>query len=592
MFSLIKNISLPKLTSILFLIGFLTYLSSFANQFVWDDYHFFYQNFLTQDLLHIPQIFSSNTTAGAGVSSNYYRPLSTLSFALDHFLFGWNNSEMHIFNTLMHCLNGILLFLFLVLIRFGKVKSFLVSLVFLMHPIQTEAVTYLSSRGDILYLFFLFLSLLCFSITCYKKEIKILVGRKKIIISESILFFFSLLLFPLSILSKEGALTTVPIYAGVLMVCALQKKIRLKKFHETYKPQILIILLLILQTIVYLFLRITFLNFGNSLNYSGGNDLYSTHLWIRLLTFISAIPQYLRLLIIPYPLYLERSIPVVMSFTDLMFLFGVALIIGGLLLSSIEYRKKQTLWVLFGLIIIFANLLSVSGIIPQTALIRENWLYMPMIGFYIMSIRFLEIYLLPFIRSNQKTMTILFIIYSVVLIVMTMQQNYNWRNNIAYYEHNLQFTNSARLHLNVGFEYYKMGEYKKAEQHFKEGIKLDPTYPQLYFDLGLVYLRQKKIKQAEQAFIFSLEMDPKYLYSYTPLIAIYEYEKKYNKAVPYLEKLNLIYPNDLKLVLQYAQDLYLAKDKTQADNEFKHALLLSHNDPKLKQAIIQTEKIH
>ncbi len=52
-----------------------------------------------------------------------------------------------------------------------------------------------------------------------------------------------------------------------------------------------------------------------------------------------------------------------------------------------------------------------------------------------------------------------------------------------------------------------------------------------------------------------------------------------------------IYPNDLKLTTEYAQDLYFAGEKQQAEVEFTKALALSHNDPKLIQAIEQTKKI-
>src|SRR6266568_920400 len=476
MFLLIKRTKVQKLILILFVVGFLTYFSSFTNQFVWDDYHFFNQNILIQDLSHINQIFFSNTTAGAGVSSNYYRPFTSLTYALDHTLFGWNVIEMHISNTLFHCINAALLFLLLFMLRFGKVKSFLVSLIFLIHPIQTEAVTYLSSRGDVLYTFFLLLSLLFFTITCYRNGITIDIAQKRINISQTVLLFLSVLLFPLSILSKEGALTTVPMYAAILIIIALQKKITRKKIHETYNQQILTILILILQTIIYFFLRLTVLDFSNSLNYSGGNDLYSTHLWIRLLTFISTIPQYLQLLIVPYPLYLERDIPVTTSVLNPMVWFGMILIVICIILCLIELRKKHTAWIFFGLVIIFANLLSVSGIIPQTALIRENWLYMPVIGFYMIIFRLIEHYCLPLLKKYQKTITAIFIIYCLILIAMTIQQNYNWRSNIAYYEHNLRFTNTARLQLNLGHEYLAKGDYKKALIHLQESVRLDGDY--------------------------------------------------------------------------------------------------------------------
>jgi len=590
MIGYINRYSLKKLILILFLVGFLTYLSSFWNQFVWDDSHFFYQNTLTQDLLHIKQIFSSNTTAGAGVSSNYYRPLATLSFATDHQLWGWNPAGLHFTNTLFHCLNGTLLFLLLLLLRFGKIKSFLISVLFLIHPIQTEAVTYLSSRGDVFYLFFLLLSLLLFTIPLYGKQIRIVLPQKMIVLPHGLLLFFSILLFPLSVLSKEGALTTVPIYAGILFVFALQKKLSLRKLHTQYRNHFLVILVLIWLAIVYFGLRLTVLNFGNSLNYSGDQGLYGKNLFVRLLTFVTTLPQYVRLLLVPYPLYLERSTVVITSFFHPMVMLGLSLVGLGVFSGIVEIHKKRTGWIIFGLILIFANLASVSGIIPMTGLLRENWLYMPMIGFYMILFVLAQYFFLPFIKAHTKLFSVGFILYCLILIGMTIQQNYNWRNNIAYYEHNLRFTNTQRLQTNLGNAYIGKKDYKKALFHLEQAVKLDDSYPQTHYNIGSIYLLQGKLDQAEREFRTSLAIDPDYLFVYSPLITIYEKENQQIKALPYLKRLNLIYPNDLKLTIMYAQDLYKSGKTKEADVQFAHAIKLSHNDPKLIQAIAEIKK--
>lgn len=589
MFLYINKLSLKKLVAILFIVGFFTYLSSFSNQFVWDDDHFFYQNILTQNLSHIKEIFLTNTTAGAGAESNYYRPLATISFALDHAIWGWNPIGFHLTATLFHIFNSIVLFLFLLKLRFGKTASFLISIIFLIHPIQTEAVTYLSDRGNVLYMFFLLVSIYLFTITLYDKHITPKFLGKKIIVSKNILLFIAVLLFPLSILSKEGALTTSPIYIGILFVFAIQQKINFHTLHRKYKNHFLVILFLVLISIIYFGLRLTILNFGNSLNYSGDQGVYGTHVTIRILTFLKTIPIYTRLLFIPYPLYLERTTTVVTSLFDPYVLISIMLIVLSTLLGYFEPRKLKTVWIFFALILIFSNLVSVSGIIPMTGLLRENWLYMPMIGFFIIVFMIIRMFFFSTLQNKQGIWSGIFIIISLVYIGMTIQQNYNWRNRIAYFEHNLKFTNTARLHLNLGNAYIGKGQYDKAFDHLQQAVKIADYYPQTHYNLGSVYLHRNNFPMAEKEFLKSLSLNPSFLFAYSPLISIYEHEHQYKKAISYLLHLNQIYPQDLKLTLMLGNDLYANGDVTNADIQFAKALKLSHNDPELIKAIAETK---
>ncbi|HWY79468.1 MAG TPA: tetratricopeptide repeat protein [Candidatus Sulfotelmatobacter sp.] len=589
MFLLIKRTKVKKLFLILVIVGFLTYVSSFTNQFVWDDDHFFYQNILTQNLFHSIDIFLSNTTAGAGVESNYYRPLTTFSFALDHAIWGWQPFGLHLTNTFFHIANGILLFLLLLKLRYNKIASFLISLLFLIHPIQTEAVTYLSSRGDVFYTFFLLLSLYLFTLGLYNKHTTLTIFQKKYSISKNVLLVISLLLFPLSILSKEGALTTVPMYAGILLVFAIQKKLSVKKVHEYYKNHILVLLLLILITIIYFILRLTVLNFTNSLNYSGDQSIYGTHLAVRLITFLKTIPIYIRLLLIPYPLYLERTTTIVTTLINPIVITSLIILLGTLTLGFLELRRQKTVWIFFALILIFSNLLSVSGVIPQTGLLRENWLYMPMIGFYMIIFTTSSIFFLHFIKKHSQIFSFILILLCSIFIIMTIQQNYNWRNRIAYFEHNLQFVDTARLHLNLGNAYIGVGNYTKALYHLQRAVKIADSYPQTHYNLAAVYLHYGRTDLAEQEYLKSLALDPNFLYTYPLLINLYEQKNEPTKALPYTQKLTKIYPSDLKIAVLYAKELYQTGNRIEAERAFKKALILSHNDPKLLKAIQQTK---
>lgn len=576
---------------LLFFIGFATYFSSFWNDFVWDDRFFFVRNILTQDLNHIYQIFTSNTTAGAGSESNYYRPLATLSFALDHVLWGGRVFGYHLTNIFFHCLNACFTFLLLTMLRIKKKPAFLIALLFLIHPMQTEAVTYLSSRGDIFYLFFLLLSLLLFTKTLYSSSTTVKLFQRKVTIPKSSLLFISTLLFPLSVLSKEGALTTIPIYAAVLLVFALQKKIDIKTLHRDYKGHGVVILALTWIALVYFGLRLTILNFSDSLNYGGESSIYTTHILIRILTFLRTVPEYVRLFLVPYPLYLERSVPIITSLWNGYVLGAIVLIFFLIGLGIYELRKLHTGWIFFALILIGSNLFSVSGIlIPQTGLLRENWMYMPITGCYIIFYIFYSLWLKPLVHAHQKLAWACVIIYCIVLIVMTIQQNYNWRSNLAYFAHNLQFTSTARLKLNLGSAYIATNKLDLALKTLQEGVKISDSYPQTHLDIALIYISQKKLDLAEKELLWSLKIDPGYYYSYRFLIAIYEQEKRYDKAIPYLKAFNHIYLNDSSLLTMYGYALYKNGQKDEAEQEFQRAIFVSKHNPTLLKEIADIKK--
>ena len=91
--------STKKLVLILIGATFLAYFSSFSNPFIWDDEQFITSNAYVRNF-DIGKIFTTNTVAGAGVQSNYYRPLTTLSFAVDTAIWGSNPFGFHLTNLL------------------------------------------------------------------------------------------------------------------------------------------------------------------------------------------------------------------------------------------------------------------------------------------------------------------------------------------------------------------------------------------------------------------------------------------------------------------------------------------------------------
>ena len=580
-FSSFEKIALWKLIVVLVVIGIITYATSLLDGFVWDDTHFFLQNLFTGSVKYWPQIFISNTTAGAGSSSNYYRPIATLSFALDHLLwFGWNAAAMHFTNMIIHIINGILLFLWFVRLGMKKSFSLFISSIFLVHPIQTEAVTYLSSRGDILYTLFLFSSLYLYTYSLYKDQLVLKIKKIKIVLSYQFMLLLCVLLFPFAILSKEGALTTGPMYLGVLLYFFVQKKLTIKKLWQQYRDHLLVIGPLLFITLFYFYLRLTILNFGNTLNYADSDGLYATHLAVRLFTFLKVFLLDIGMLVAPYPLYLERDTAIVTSFFSPWVFGSLAVILGMIVCGIWEMQKRKSALIFFSLILLFSNLLSVSGIIPMTGIIRENWLYVPMIGFYTIFFVLL-MWMFPYITKHTKSIIIFSILLIGVYAGMTINQNRYWKDDITYFLHNLQYTNTERLHLNLGTAYMAKREDAKAIAELQKAVAMGDSYPQTHYNLGVIYTRHGKIPLAKKEFLICIEMDSAYFFAYSPLIHLYIQDKQYDNALPLLAILTNVYPKDYNLFLIYAKVAYDAGRIDQAMTAFQQALAISGNDPRI-----------
>lgn len=121
------------------------------------------------DLLLVHQLlntdsFSLKSHFFPGGVSSYYRPVLTLTFIVDKYVWGLHESFMHLENMLLHAVNVLLVFCLARL--YGKMinrdsaaLSFLAALLFAVHPINTEAVNWISARADVLAGTFVFGSL-------------------------------------------------------------------------------------------------------------------------------------------------------------------------------------------------------------------------------------------------------------------------------------------------------------------------------------------------------------------------------------------------------------------------------------------------
>jgi tetratricopeptide (TPR) repeat protein len=132
--------------------AFVVHAGTLSAGFVYDDHRFVEENPAIRSI-DVVSFFADPATASAhgGIQPDVYRPLRTLDYAVDHALFGLDPRGWHLENLLWHALAAFLVFrLLLPLLRGNVLAAGLGALVFAVHPVTSEAVAWVSSRGDLL----------------------------------------------------------------------------------------------------------------------------------------------------------------------------------------------------------------------------------------------------------------------------------------------------------------------------------------------------------------------------------------------------------------------------------------------------------
>ena len=200
--------------ALIILLGFTVYANSLKGGFIWDDAALVRDNAFIKDWSKAGHLLVENIGSGAFTEFSSYRPLQMLSYSLDYSVWKLDVFGYHLTNILLHLLSALLVY-WLISLLFSKPSlSFLTSILFVAHPVHTEAVSYISGRSDTLCAIFM---LLC--LVYYIKEGSLGNGMVSLLIP---------LTYVLALLSKEYALIT----PALLLVYnySFKKKIPVKYF--------------------------------------------------------------------------------------------------------------------------------------------------------------------------------------------------------------------------------------------------------------------------------------------------------------------------------------------------------------------------
>lgn len=549
----VKKIDKKTVFITLFLLGVMFYANTFNNQLFWDDYNSITNNVYTQSWKFIPQYFSENLTAGAGISSNYWRPLLLFSFSIDYHIGKLNPFFYHLQSLLWHVLGAFLVYCLIFKIFKNKPAGFLASVLFLLHPLQTEAVTYVAGRADPMHAALMLLSFLFFyKYASDNRDIKWYAG--------SLLFFIG------ALLVKERAI----IFPALIILYYLT--LYPEPISYNWKKKVLTILPYVGIAVIYLILRMTILHFTDTFNLGQPNNIGAENWYDKFLAYCNGITIYAGLLIYPAKLYMEKSISIPQSFFDAYVITGLAIIIGSLAGIILSFKRQKIF--AFGMLWFWISLSPSFHVYPIQGLLYEHWLYFPLIGiFTVASLKIIR--LIQSEKSETKKLTAIGIIIIIILSlgIRTIARNNDWDNPVRFYEKNVELGGiSARVYTNLGMAYDDTKRHREAIETYKKAIELNGRLFQPWYNMGNSYNESGETEKAIQAYLKSTELNPYFLSAYNNLAGIYLNNKRYDEAIGILEKSLTVNSNSRQSLYNLGVIYYQKGDKNEAEKYFKKVL--------------------
>jgi len=530
---------------LIILFGVLVYANSLKGQFLWDDEALVQYNPYIKDWSHLPKIFTSRLGSTAKEAGAFYRPVQTFSYLVDYSLWRLNVVGYHAVNILAHIGAALCLFwLIQIIFQNGKL-SLMTALLFIVHPIHTEAISYVSGRADPLAAMFMLLAYIFYLKHNMKASMVNLGGMA--------------LSFLLALLSKELSLAL-----PVLLLWhhyALKQPVNKKAFGT-----------LIGVIVAYGLWRFGVVGSGTMTQ--GVMPTFGQ----RFPGIFVALTTYFRLLVLPIHLHMEYG-GILFPFGEPKAILGMILFFG--LIAVVWRRKEQDRFLLFAVGWFVITWLPSSNVFPINAYMAEHWLYLPSIGFFLLVSRFLAGWM---DREGGKTAAVvIMVIILAVLSVMTVRQNRYWNNGINFYKRMLIYApQSSRLYNNLAKAYHDAGMDDELVELLKSAITLQPDNGLAFNNLGNTYKSLGRFDEARQAYEKAIEIDSMHAGAYYNLSIIYtDIDKDPVKAVALLRKAIEISPyfskayNKLGLV-------YLGEGKIDKAIELLNkAVKLNPDDPEI-----------
>lgn len=547
------------------------------------------------------------------------RGICDLSFAVNYYFKGADVFGFHIINFIIHIISAFMVYFLIKYTlnlqeskstnKFNQLRNLplIGSLIFVAHPIQTQAVTYIAQRYTSLSTMFYLIALVLF----IKARMNLINGNKRFLSKSHIPFYVCSFFCTLLAMKTKEIAVTIP------FIFLLYDYMFLRKTAKSLMSSFLYIVPFFVLVLIPVIFRIyavnpEFTGIGEAIGRSFKDTVKISRIEY-FLTSINVVLTYIRLLFFPVNQNIYHLYPISSSiFSN--YTYISLLVHTAILILAISLFKVSRI-ISFGVFWFYITISVESSIIPIRDVIFEHRVYLPSVGFL-----FFIIGVVLLMEKRKNILYALFLVLIAMFSILTYGRNYVWsdeltlwndclakskNNSKAYFNLGTFYLNRkkydtssvyfkkalevdptyADVHNNLGFVYEKSGLTDMAVEEYRKAVKLRFNYPDAHNNLGSIYYNHGRIEEGIKEIEIAIKLKPDFGDARNNLGSVFYNQERLDEAVNEYRIASKLKPDSAEIHLNLGRTYFRQKRLDDAIKEFKLALKINPNLVQARQAI-------
>ena len=513
MISLRENKELFLLAAVVLVLVFAAYSNHFHNAFVFDDLHTIVNNIYIRNISNIPLFFKDATTFSSVPTNQTYRPLLSVTLAIDYYLAkGLDNTFFfHLTSFIFFILQGFLMFLFFLKIFDHADKNpanpFIAIITvawYMLHPAGAETVNYIIQRGELMSAFFIIFAFVIFMYSPFaRKRHLYLIPFALGALAKPMAGVFAPLLFVYLLFFEKSSAAATP-----------KKKRNSKKKARLAAEEAKALdwghaLKNALPAIIFVLAVMLFMQRMNAPTIdTGGGAMFNyviTQPYVMLLYFTT--------LFLPINLSVDPDLYPFATVADIRCIAGMAFLILFISTAVIALRNKKFRPLSFGIFWFLISLLPTS-LIPLGEVMNGHRMFLPFIGLTLGIGWSLSLGIRKLLNSSKSPSVVMSTATALIAIVLlayaygTHQRNKVWKTpETLWKDVTVKSPGNARGLMNYGVELFGKADFEGAEKYFLMAFEHWPLYNALHANIARLNEETGNFEEAEKYFLSAIELN-------------------------------------------------------------------------------------
>ena len=478
-------------------------INSWGHRFVLDDGPYIAENSFIQNPANFFRLFTSHLVPIPLAFGRMYRPLTALTLGINCWIGGLNPDLFHLINRFIHILVCLGIFWVLRRLLADPVAAGLTALIYAVHPIQTEAITYITGRSDSQAMLFFIFGWYCHICARQREE-----SKKPWYAAAFVLYLFSMM-------SKESGIT----WAGVILLTEFVyfSQSSLRGFKQSLQDGLWKVLsFYLIAPLLFLgaraWVRDHSLRMGGQVSIVD-NPLAHIPFPARVVTGIKVLFENVGLVVWPVSLssdYSYNQIEIINRWSSPAGLAFCAAILG--LIVLIAWSRRRARHIFFGLGFFLITYSLVSNLVVVIGTIRaDRLLYMPALGIVFIAGTLISSALQSIRRPQTRNAAYAAIAIVILLLsARTILRNKIWKDEMTLALTTVQTApKSFRAHRNLGVAYASESRFDEALKQYRIAESIYSEEPLLLSSIGLALSKTDKTEEAVRYYQRSVAMAPR-----------------------------------------------------------------------------------